>query len=69
MNKKEFTFDVEYIHDMCVSFMCKNQMVSSHKIIRGLTLKQLVELIKLNEVPADEPEIHRITLNIRGVNF
>ena len=67
---KEFIFDVEYIHDFDIAFMGKSQNVSSHKIVRGLTLKELVELIKLNQVPIkDDEQNHKITLIIRGVNF
>ena len=64
---KEYHFDVEYIHDMDVPLLQKKQTISTHRIYRGLTLKQLNELIKLNMIP--EEKENKITLNIRAVNY
>ena len=63
---KENFFDVEYIHNIATDGLFNYCNVSSHRIMRGLTLKQLNKLIKANEVPIGYKGT--ITLNIRGVN-
>ena len=46
-----------------------NQVVtiSTHRVNRGLSLKQLLDLIQTYEIPEDDQT--KVTFNIRGVNY
>ena len=67
MKIKEYHFDVELIIDHSILFMNTNQNVSTHHVLRGLSLKELNDLIHKNDIP--ESENIKITFNIRGVNY
>lgn len=68
MKIKEFKFDVEMIIDHRVEVICKQFVdVSTHRMFRGITFKDLQKLIKGNETPIEE--YTKITFNIRGVNY
>lgn len=67
MKFKQYHFDVEMVIDHNIEIATKQMIVSSHHTKRGLSLKELNDLIKLNNVPEDENT--KITFIIRGVNF
>ena len=67
MKYKEYHFDVEMIIDHNVEFMGETQQISTHHTMRGYKLQELIEIIKLNNVPLDSDI--KITFNIRGVNY
>ena len=69
MRYKRFNFDVEMIIDHSVHVIMNYKTeVSTHRIYRGLNLKQLLELIRVNNnIPKNEDV--KVTFNIRGVNY
>ena len=68
MKFKEYHFDVEIIIDYnYMKVVGKPCNISTHRVIRDLTLDQVVSLIKSNQMP-QQSYIH-ITFNIRGVNY
>lgn len=69
MEKKELYFEVEFIHILDFGKLnVRGFRPASHKIYRGLTLKQLVELIKENQnIPRDEAD--QVIFNIRGGTY
>lgn len=68
---KEMYFEVEFIHVLDFDRFSRNSQgfrAASHKLYRGLTLKQLVELIKENQnISRDDPD--KVILNIRGETY
>lgn len=56
-------YDIEII---VTQFNKKNIGETSHSVVRGLSLSELVSLLCLNEYPKEH---YKITMNIRGVNY
>ena len=67
MKTKKYYFDVEMIIDHNINVMGTEHKVATHHMMRGLSLTELCDLIKHNDVPEDEKV--KITFNIRGVNY
>ena len=66
---REYYFDVEIIidHDY-MEIMGEKVNVSTHRMLRGLKLDEMIQLIKDNKIPFGINTC-RITFNIRGVNY
>ena len=66
MNKtKKYYFDTEMIIDHEIAVIGKQSVpIATHRMFRGLSLTELCDLIRKNEVPTDENI--KITFNIRG---
>lgn len=68
MKTKPYRFDIEMIIDHSVQVIGKQKVeLSTHRVFRGMELKELLSLIRSNEVPLDENV--KITFNVRGVNY
>ena len=66
---KEYHFDVEIIIDYeHINIVGKRCKLSTHRMLRGLTLSELISLIKDNKIPLNYAKSD-ITFNIRGVNY
>lgn len=65
MKMKEYKFDIEMIIDHEIKFYGKKQQVSTHHAMRGYTLKELTNLIRINNVPEEDDT--KITFIIRGL--
>lgn len=69
MKTKQFMFDVELIIDYRREENVRGKpYISTHRMYRGLTLKELKNLIQENNNAPIECEI-RTTFNIRGVDY
>lgn len=66
---EKFIFELECIHEWLPKGY--KEPITSHRIIRALTLQELVAYIKMNEIPTSivDEQHDKITLFIRGVNF
>lgn len=68
MQFKRFYFDVELIIDHYTELEpYKVNLISNHKIYRGLSETELMDLINSNKTLEDSNI--KVTLNIRGVNY
>lgn len=67
MKMKEFRFDIELIIDHKMLIITDDQYISTHHTRRGYTLKELIKLIRINNVPVEDNT--KITFIIRGVNY
>lgn len=67
MSKKNIYYDIEIIidYDKTLFQFNQNAYISTHRMIRGLTLDELYKLLKSNEEISED--IH-IVINIRGAN-
>ena len=54
MKTKKYYFDVEMIIDHNINVMGTEHKVATHHMMRGLSLTELCDLIKHNDVPEDE---------------
>lgn len=68
MKIKKIIFDVELIIDHEEIKNRFGEYISTHRVFRGLSLKELEILIRKNEGP-EEISNTKITFNIRGVNY
>ena len=68
MKFKKYYFDVEMIIDHEIEVIARQTVpIATHRMFRGLSLTDVCELIKKNQVP--ENEKIKITFNIRGENY
>lgn len=68
MKMKPYHFDVEMIIDHEIAVIGKKTVpIATHRMFRNQSLTDIVELVRLNQVP--EEENVKITFNIRGVNY
>lgn len=66
---KRYIFDVEMIIDYNNQQIMNEKIpIATHRIFRGITQKELIDLIQNNQVPKECKDI-QITFNIRGVNY
>ena len=65
---KEYKFDIEMIIDHEIVMIMGNPTpIATHHRYRGVDLKDLEKIIRLNMVPKDDNT--KITFIIRGVNY
>lgn len=63
-------FDVELIHDYKRDERARGKpYIATHRFYRGLTRKELNDLIKENELIMFPNNEDRVTFNIRGVTY
>lgn len=68
MKTKQYHFDVEMIIDHEFVLIGKEKVkVATHRMFRNLSLVDVVDKIRNEDVPVDEPL--NITFNIRGTNY